>query len=132
MSIGFVLLTHHQPQQIDRLLAQLNKMFNYPPIVCHHDFDKCPLSVDHLSKNIEFVRPQQLPSKMLPHASVFVSRDIYEQLGLFDLNFRIASDFDFLCRCYSNQVSFELIDNVLTTVLIIIELKCWIFICKSG
>ncbi len=57
MSIGFVLLTHHQPQQIDRLLAQLNKMFNYPPIVCHHDFDKCALSVDHLSKNIEFVRP---------------------------------------------------------------------------
>ena len=57
MSIGFVLLTHHQPQQIDRLLAQLNKMFNYPPIVCHHDFDKCALSVDHLSKNIQFVRP---------------------------------------------------------------------------
>jgi len=57
MSIGFVLLTHHQPQQIDRLLAQLNKMFNYPPIACHHDFDKCGLSVDHLSKNIEFVRP---------------------------------------------------------------------------
>jgi hypothetical protein len=54
MSIGFVLLTHHQPHQIDRLLAQLNKMFNYPPIVCHHDFDKCALSVDHLSKNIEF------------------------------------------------------------------------------
>jgi hypothetical protein len=57
MSIGFVLLTHHQPQQIDRLLAQLNKMFNYPPIACHHDFDKCALSVDHLPKNIEFVRP---------------------------------------------------------------------------
>ena len=57
MSIGFVLLTHHQPHQIDRLLAQLNKMFNYPPIVCHHDFDKCALSVDHLSKNIKFVRP---------------------------------------------------------------------------
>jgi hypothetical protein len=53
---------------------------------------------------------------MLPHASVFVSRDIYEQWGLFDLKFRIASDFDFLCRCYSNQVSFELIENVLTTV----------------
>ena len=57
MSIGFVLLTHHQPQQIDRLLAQLNKMFNYPPIICHHDFDKCAFSVDHLPKNIEFVRP---------------------------------------------------------------------------
>jgi len=57
ISIGFVLLTHHQPQQIYRLLAQLNKMFNYPPIVCHHDFFKCDLSMDHLPQNIAFVRP---------------------------------------------------------------------------
>jgi glycosyltransferase involved in cell wall biosynthesis len=68
------------------------------------------------ASRIEFVRPQQLPAKMLPHASVFVSRDVYQKWGLFDLRFRIASDFDFLCRCYANQVSFELIDSVLTTV----------------
>ncbi|MDZ8189625.1 MAG: beta-1,6-N-acetylglucosaminyltransferase [Nostoc sp. ChiSLP02] len=32
-------------------------MFNYPVIVCHHDFDKCDLSVDALSKNVLLVRP---------------------------------------------------------------------------
>lgn len=57
LSIGFILLTHNQPQQIHRLIAQLNKMFNYPPIVCHHDFSKCDLSVDCLPKNISFVHP---------------------------------------------------------------------------
>jgi hypothetical protein len=61
ISIGFVLLTHHQPQQIYRLIAQLNKMFNYPPIVCHHDFSKCDLAIDHLPKNISFVRPHLQP-----------------------------------------------------------------------
>ncbi|MEA5619607.1 beta-1,6-N-acetylglucosaminyltransferase [Cronbergia sp. UHCC 0137] len=32
-------------------------MFNYPPIVCHHDFSKSDLSVDTLPKNVSFVRP---------------------------------------------------------------------------
>ena len=56
-SIGFILLTHRNPPQIHRLIDHLNKMFNYPTIVCHHDFSKCDLSVDNLPKNISFVRP---------------------------------------------------------------------------
>jgi hypothetical protein len=56
-SIGFILLTHTKPLQIYRLINTLNRMFNYPVIVCHHDFDKCELSVDALSKNVLLVRP---------------------------------------------------------------------------
>ncbi len=56
-SIGFVLLTHTKPQQIYRLIAKLNSMFNAPPIVCHHDFSKCDLSVDTLPSNVTFVKP---------------------------------------------------------------------------
>ncbi len=56
-SIGFVLLTHTKPLQIYRLINKLNRMFNYPLIVCHHDFSKCDLSVDTLSKNVLLVRP---------------------------------------------------------------------------
>ncbi|MEH2069023.1 MAG: beta-1,6-N-acetylglucosaminyltransferase [Nostoc sp.] len=56
-SIGFVLLTHTKPLQIYRLINTLNRMFNYPVIVCHHDFSKCDLSVDALSKNVLLVRP---------------------------------------------------------------------------
>ncbi|MEH2328304.1 beta-1,6-N-acetylglucosaminyltransferase [Nostoc sp.] len=32
-------------------------MFNYPRIVCHHDFSKCDLSVEALSKNVLLVHP---------------------------------------------------------------------------
>lgn len=55
--IGFVLLTHSKPLQIYRLINTLNNMFNYPLIVCHHDFSKCDLSVDILPKNVLLVRP---------------------------------------------------------------------------
>ncbi|MBD2535996.1 hypothetical protein H6G97_44420 [Nostoc flagelliforme FACHB-838] len=55
-SIGFILLTHTKPRQIYRLINKLNIMFNYPVIVCHHDFSKCDLSVE-MPKNVFLVRP---------------------------------------------------------------------------
>lgn len=65
---------------------------------------------------LESGAPSRLPAFMVPHASVFVSRSVYESLGLFDRRFRVASDFDFLCRCYQRQISFQYIDNVLSAV----------------
>jgi Core-2/I-Branching enzyme len=56
-SIGFILLTHAKPLQIYRLINKLNNMFNYPMIVCHHDFSKSDLSVDNLPKNVLLVHP---------------------------------------------------------------------------
>ena len=55
--IGFVLLTHNNPPQLLRLVQRLNSMFGNPPIVCHHDFGKCPLPDGFLPENVEFVRP---------------------------------------------------------------------------
>jgi len=55
--IGFVLLTHNKPHQILRLVERLNSMFGHPPIVCHHDFGKCPLPDGFLPGNVEFVQP---------------------------------------------------------------------------
>ncbi len=55
--IGFILLTHAKPGQILRLVNRLNSMFDGPPIVCHHDFGKCPLPDGFLPPNVEFVRP---------------------------------------------------------------------------
>ena len=54
---GFVLLTHNKPYQMLRLVTRLNTMFDEPPIVCHHDFAKCPLPEGFLPANVEFVRP---------------------------------------------------------------------------
>jgi glycosyltransferase involved in cell wall biosynthesis len=59
--------------------------------------------------------PQRLPSRMIPHAAVFVTKDVYESQGLFDLGFKIASDFDFLCRCCQSAIPFHFIDQTVVT-----------------
>jgi hypothetical protein len=55
--IGFVMLTHTKPHQIERLIGRLNVMFNHPPIACHHDFYQCALPTERFPKNVLFVRP---------------------------------------------------------------------------
>ena len=55
--IGFILLTHNKPHQVIRLIGTLNRMFDYPQIVCHHDFSKSDLPLGSLSKNVSIVQP---------------------------------------------------------------------------
>ncbi|MFH7030763.1 MAG: beta-1,6-N-acetylglucosaminyltransferase [Heteroscytonema crispum UTEX LB 1556] len=80
-SIGFLLLTHRKPLQIYRLINKLNSIFNYPLIVCHHDFSKCDLSVDTLPKNVLLVRPHlqtEWAGFALVEATVQALRLMYE------------------------------------------------------
>lgn len=56
-TVGFVLLTHNNPVQVLRLITTLNRLFNYPPIVCHHDFSKSVLPTESLTSNVSFVHP---------------------------------------------------------------------------
>ncbi len=55
--IGFIILTHRNPAQIERLVRTLNRIFDDPPIVCHHDFSKCALDEGLFTQNVQFVRP---------------------------------------------------------------------------
>ena len=38
------------------------------------------------------------------HPSLFIKKDVYKKIGLFDLNFKIVSDYDFMLRCINNNV----------------------------
>jgi hypothetical protein len=55
--IGFILLTHTNPAQIWRLIDRLDRMFDHPPVVVHHDFSKTALYTTRLPDNISFVIP---------------------------------------------------------------------------
>lgn len=55
----------------------------------------------------------RLPYNTLPHPSVFVPLAIYKKHGLFDINFKIAGDYDFLCRCHQNEVRFSYVSKVI-------------------
>lgn len=51
---------------------------------------------------------------MPPHPTVFVRREVYERYGTFDLNFRLAADYEFLLRVLLVEgVSAMYVDNTL-------------------
>jgi hypothetical protein len=57
VKIGFAILSHGEPGQVLRLVRTLNEMFGDPTIVCHHDFNQCPLDEKLFPGNVEFVHP---------------------------------------------------------------------------
>lgn len=48
------------------------------------------------------------------HPAVFVKKEVYHSLGVFSTEYEIAGDYEFLLRCYSNQIKFVYLDKVLT------------------
>jgi hypothetical protein len=57
IEVGFVLLTHSEPDQVLRLARVLTELYDAPPIACHHDFSQCPLDKDRFPQNVHFVEP---------------------------------------------------------------------------
>lgn len=47
------------------------------------------------------------------HASVFIKKNIYDRLGFFDVNYRLAADCELLRRFYSSGVKFGFIDKII-------------------
>jgi hypothetical protein len=54
--IGFVLVTHTQPEQVALLCDRLSVMFDRPPIAIHHDYSKCNLDPATLPPNVHIVK----------------------------------------------------------------------------
>ncbi len=40
---------------------------------------------------------------MAPHPALFLKRSVYEEIGNFDLNYKISADYDFILRVFLNQ-----------------------------
>ena len=57
ITIGFVVLNHKNPRQLERLIRRLESTFDAPQIVCHNDFGQCPLDISALPKHVTFVAP---------------------------------------------------------------------------
>ena len=54
--IGFVLVTHQNPEQIIFLCQVLSDKFGGAPIAIHHDFGKCDLPLSKLPSNVYVVK----------------------------------------------------------------------------
>jgi Core-2/I-Branching enzyme len=55
--IGFVILSHNNPQQLGRLVRCLQRIYDNPPIAIHHDMGQSPLRQDDFVSDVKFVTP---------------------------------------------------------------------------
>ena len=52
----------------------------------------------------------------LNHPATFVPRFVYDTVGLFDVNFKLKADADFILRCYENRIPVHFIPKVLSNM----------------
>ena len=50
------------------------------------------------------------------HPAMFVGKDVYEKIGLFDTKFKICADLDFVSRCYESGVRFILTKAIISNM----------------
>ena len=55
MTIGFVIASHADPEQLLRLCRALGQVYDTPSIVCHHDFAQSAVNMAHFDTNVQFV-----------------------------------------------------------------------------
>jgi hypothetical protein len=54
-ALGFVLISHTNPAQLQFLCEQLTARFDHPPIAVHHDFFQTPMNTGAFPANVSFV-----------------------------------------------------------------------------
>ncbi len=50
---------------------------------------------------------------VIPHPTVFIPKAIYEKIGLFDVKFKVAADWELMLRLRKNKYKFEVINNLI-------------------
>jgi glycosyltransferase involved in cell wall biosynthesis len=69
------------------------------------------------SGKLGFAHPKRLRKEMsVNHPSVFVSSETYKRLGVFDLQYRLASDYELMLRFYLNGCKFAVIEEVIANM----------------
>ena len=49
----------------------------------------------------------------IPHQGAFVPKLIYEKIGIYDESLKILADYDFMLKCYFNNVPFRYLSKII-------------------
>jgi hypothetical protein len=80
--IGFVILSHLELDQLERLISTLNRTYDEPPIAVHHDFYQSNIDISRLNGNIHFVQPSlktHWAHINIVHAAIAALRLLYDK-----------------------------------------------------
>ena len=81
-TIGFLITSYDKPAQLLRLMQRLKKLYDNPPIVCHHDFSKCSLEGFDFPRDASIIRPHVEPKWggiSLCHAFLALLRTMFQR-----------------------------------------------------
>lgn len=67
----------------------------------------------HISKTQNGPLEQMLYRMVIPHPTAFVRKEIYQEVGKFDLQYRVVADYDLFLRIYLHNCKIRQIPNVL-------------------
>lgn len=70
------------------------------------------LQEERLDRIIYF-RHEFIAERMICHPTCFVAKKVYDQIGLFDENYRIAADHDFIWRAVEREIFFIGVDKIM-------------------
>lgn len=57
-------------------------------------------------ESIHFFRHEFLQNRMISHPTCFVSNSVYKEIGVFDLTYKYAADYDFMIRAFRKKICF--------------------------
>jgi glycosyltransferase len=89
----------------DDVISQVMRVFEDPSIEAVHA-DLVYVDQDNTAKIVRYWKsrpctPKSLARGFIPaHPTVFLRREVYDKCGLFDLDFRLAADYEFLLRIF--------------------------------
>lgn len=62
---------------------------------------------------LDFLPNGRLLGGFIPHPSMYVKRDVYDELGLYDISFSIAMDYEFILRLRKKRINMINIQDII-------------------
>ena len=109
----------------DDIFDNNNVLTTISSIFKNQDFDVVYGDVIFFNKNNIALKSRHYKSKKLSkknlswgfmpaHPAMFIRKNVYKEIGLFNINYKIAGDYDFLCRLVNHgKYKFKKIPNIL-------------------
>jgi len=68
--------------------------------------------INYLRENFSFKTKRDLLSKQNPQQCIFARREVYNQIGFFDTNYKLCADYDWLLRAHNAQVNITCVEDI--------------------
>lgn len=82
-------------------------------VLFHYEDGKTQLFPTSYERYVHYSKKYKMG---LNHPATFVPREIYDKIGLFDEDFKLYADADFVVRCYKNNVGVCFIHKILSNM----------------